>query len=228
MSRDLTEALPNSRTILRAVVSSVPHVGSALDHLIFGRADEIRMRNVETALEAVANQLGMVQEEVIDRAWFESEEALAVYRLLSEKVSYEPDKQKIACMGRVAGACGHRKHSADDTKLSVIEHLSRLSMVQLKLLQCVATVSAKERTWQIGESALTQTATAIWLSDILAALRAGPTFWSGMLAVDQELEVLESLNVLRQMQLMGPAERGYVLTAIGKRAADYLATAQSQ
>jgi hypothetical protein len=72
---------------------------------------------------------------------------------------------------------------------------------------------------------LNQTGSAIWLSDIIAALKAGPQFWQGKLVVDEELEVLESLNTVRRVQFMGPAELAYVVTTIGKRAASYVHTA---
>jgi hypothetical protein len=69
---------------------------------------------------------------------------------------------------------------------------------------------------------LTQNATAIWLNDIKSTLEAGPVFWSGTMDLSQELEILESYNAVKGIQLFGPAEAGYVLTSIGRHAASYV------
>jgi hypothetical protein len=123
----------------------------------------------------------------------------------------------------VVSACGNKQHSKDPHKLSVVEHLSRLSATQIKLLSIVSEIEPKERTIEMG--GLNQTGSAIWLSDIIAALKTGPQFWQGTLAVDEELEVLESLNTVRRVQFMGTAELAYVVTTIGRRAAGYVHTA---
>jgi len=223
MDRELTQYVPEGISWIRAAVASIPIVGGALDHLVFDRADAIRVKNLEDAIAAMSEQIKSVREESIDKSWFQSNEALATFKLLSDKASYEPSNQKVDALGRIVGACGNKAHSQDPEKLSVVEHLSRLSATQIKLLRVIATVPLKEK--KISSGPLEQTATAIWLSDIIAALRAGPQFWPGTLAVDQELDVLESLNTLRRIQLMGPTEAAYVITSIGKRAASYVKTA---
>ena len=47
---DGASLMPERRTWLRATVSVIPYVGGALDHLLFDRADSIRLRNIESAL----------------------------------------------------------------------------------------------------------------------------------------------------------------------------------
>lgn len=220
---DIARHLPEGITWLRAGVSSIPVVGGALDHLIFDKADAIRVKNIEAALAAIKQQIESVEDETIDKEWFQSEEALAAFKMMSDKISYEPDPRKVEAIGRVVSACGNKQHSKDPHKLSVVEHLSRLSATQIKLLSIVSEIEPKERTIEMG--GLNQTGSAIWLSDIIAALQAGPQFWQGTLDVDEELEVLESLNTVRRVQFMGPAELAYVVTTIGKRAAGYVHTA---
>jgi hypothetical protein len=220
---DIARHLPEGITWVRAAVSSIPAVGGALDHLIFDKADAIRVKNIEAALAAIKQQIESVEDETIDKEWFQSEEALAAFKMMSDKISYEPDPRKVEAIGRVVSACGNKQHSKDPHKLSVVEHLSRLSATQIKLLSIVSGIEPKERTIEMGE--LNQTGSAIWLSDIIAALKAGPQFWQGKLVVDEELEVLESLNTVRRVQFMGPAELAYVVTTIGKRAASYVHTA---
>jgi hypothetical protein len=119
--------------------------------------------------------------------------------------------------------CGTIEHASDAKKLSILEHLARLTSVQIKLLSVMLSTPAQEKKFSTGS--LEQTAKAIWVSDVVAALQAGPQFWSGQLVVDQELEVLESLNTIRRVQLFGPGELGFTLTAIGRHAAAYVKSA---
>ena len=223
MTTDLSRHIPEGITWIRAAVASIPIVGGALDHLVFDKADAIRVKNLESAIAAISSQIKSVREETIDKDWFQSDEALAAFKILSDKASYEPDRSKVDAMGRIVAACGNKAHSKDPKKLSVVEHLSRLSTIQIKLLAVVATVQPTQK--KVSTGGLEQTATAIWISDIISKLRTVPQFWEGTLTVDQELEVLESYNTLRRIQLMGSAEAAYTLTNIGKRAASYVQTA---
>lgn len=222
-SQKLSDLVPERKAWLRAAVTTIPLVGGALDHLLFDKADSIRLRNIEAALSAVAKQVESFGEERIDSKWFASDEALAAFRALADAASFEPDSKKVEDLGRIVAACGEKQHSADDKKLSVLEHLSRLSHTQILLLKVIGGTPAKKRTVAGGD--INQTATAIWLSDIVAALKAGAKFWPGQLNVIEELEVLESLNVIRRVQLMGPAEMAYLLTGLGRRAAAFARTA---
>ncbi len=222
-SNDLTKHLPEGVSWMRAAVSSIPIVGSALDHLLFDKSDAIRLRNLEAALAAISEQVKNTDQAKIDKEWFETEEALAAFKVMADKVSYEPDKQKVEAMGRIIATCGNTEHSKDAKKLSVVEHLSKLSGVQIKLLAAVSRTAAKAK--KISGGDIEQTPTAIWISDIITTLRSGPTFWPGTMKVDEELEILESYNTVRRIQLLGPSEPGYLVTSIGKLAASYVRTA---
>ena len=109
---------------------------------------------------------------------------------MADSVSYEPDRKKVEDVGRIIAACGEQQHSEDDRKLSVVEHLSRLSHTQIKLLAVLAKIPPQKKTLNSG--GLEQTTTAIWLADVVGGLRSGPQFWTGILKVNEELEVLES------------------------------------
>ncbi|MCX8491682.1 MAG: hypothetical protein ORN54_11500 [Cyclobacteriaceae bacterium] len=131
---DIKKYAPEGVSWLRAAVSSIPVAGSALDHLVFDKADAIRMRNMEVAVASLSDEVQKLGQQVIDKNWFSSEEALAAFKILSDKASYEPDKAKIDALGRLVATCGTVKHASDTKKLSVLEHLARLSSVQIKLL----------------------------------------------------------------------------------------------
>lgn len=221
---DLSKHLPEGVTWIKAAVAAIPMVGGALGHLIFDKADAIRLRNIEVALAALAEQLKTIEIESLNKSWFESEEALAVFKMMADEVSYEPDPKKVNDLGYIVAACGSNEHVDDDKKLAVLEHLSKLSHTQLRILSVIATLPRQEKT--ISAAGLEQQAKAIWFSDIASTLQAGPSFWNGTLMLVEELELLESYNTVRQIQLMGPSERAYELTALGRRAASYLHTAQ--
>lgn len=219
-SDSLTKHVPEPVALLRAAVSAIPYVGGPLDHLLFDKADAIRLKNIEMTLAALSDQVAKTHEGALDKSWFESEEAVAAFKILSDKVSYEPDKAKVEALGRVVGTFGTKQHSGDPAKISVVEHLSRLSSVQIRLLAAMAATPAQKKDFSAG--GLSQSGTAVWLNDIANTLRQGTQFWSGELNLAQEFEVLEAYNVVRRMQLFGPTELGYVLTSLGKRAASYV------
>lgn len=222
-SKDVSKYVPEGMTWIRAAVSSIPMVGGALDHLIFDKADAIRLKNIEAAIKALEDQIKQSEQQQINKDWFSSVEALAAFKLMADSVSYEPDPKKVEDMGRLIASCGGAIHANDPKKISVVEHLSRLSHVQIKLLSVIAKVAMREHTVSTG--GLEQKAMAIWISDIMSTLRAGPKFWDGTMKLDEELEILESLNTIRRVQLMGPAEAAYIITGIGKHAAGYVQSA---
>jgi len=224
MSSNLSRFVPEGVSWIRAAVSAIPAVGGALDHLLFDKADAIRMKNLEAAIAAVSSQINSMGENAIDKSWFETEEALVAFKVMSDKVAYESDARKVEAMGRIVAACGTTAHSKDVRKLSIVEHLSRLSAVQIELLATMAKVLPTQKQIRTGD--LVQTVTAIWISDVTSALKAGPAFWTGDLLLIQELEILESLNVIRRIQVMGGAEAAYSMTELGKSAASYVKTAR--
>lgn len=134
MSTDLSRHLPDRIACLRAVVASIPVVGAAFDHLLFDKADAIRFKNLEAAIAALSDQLCSVQEGSIDKRWFQTEEALASFKMLADKVSYEADLAKVTALGRVVAACGNTQHSLRRVQLMglaepafVLTHIGRLA-----------------------------------------------------------------------------------------------------
>lgn len=220
---NITKYLPEPTSWLRAAVSSIPVAGSALDHLLFDKADVIRMRNMAAAVESLSDEIQKLGQQSIDKDWFSSEEALAAFKILSDRASYEPDKAKVDSLGRLVATCGTVGHAGDSKKLSVLDHLGRLSSIQIKLLSVILATPPKEK--KFSDGGLEYKATAIWITDVIHRLETGPQFWSGTLAINEELEILESLNTIRRVQLFGPGEIGFTFTAIGRHAATYVTSA---
>ena len=221
---DVKKHLPDNRAWIRAAVSVIPNVGGALDHLLFDKADLIRTRNMEAAIASLSAEIEKQGAEKLNRDWFASDEALAAFKLLAEKASYEPDMAKIDALGRLVAVCGTAEHAADPKKLSVLDHLSRLTCVQIKILAAILGTPIKEKTF--SSNSFRQTGSAIWITDIAATLKAGPQFWSGQLELNEELDILGSHNTIRQFQLMNADEVGFALTSIGIQAATYAKSAK--
>lgn len=95
MTTDLSQYVPEGVTWILAAVSSIPVVGSALDHLVFDKADAIRVKNLEYAIAAMSSQIRSVREDALDKDWFQSDEALDAFKIMSDKASYEPDPAKV-------------------------------------------------------------------------------------------------------------------------------------
>ena len=214
--------LPTGESWIRATVSAIPFVGGALDHLLFDKADEIRKRNIESSLDALSRKLEDIEESNVDKDWFNSEEALQVFRLLAETSQFEPSEPKRSVLGEIVAVSGTQKHSSDGRTLSVLEHLGRLSFVQIKLLKIVGSMKPKEREFSGGS--ISQKGTAYWLDDILEVVKANPggQFWTGTLQLDVELELMESLNIFRRAPIFSGGATGYFLTSIGKLVLSYL------
>lgn len=216
----MKDLLPDRKAWARAVVSVVPWVGGALDHLVFDQADAIRLRNLEAAVKGLSDRLRAVPENLIDKEWFNSEEALATFRLMADKAAFEPNKTKVDDLGKLAAACGLEPQSKDPKKLSIFEHLSRLSPEQLRLLQTILRTPLNTRT--SSGATITYTVSAIWIDDIVKSLNSRPHFWQGNLDLSLELDVLESLNVIRQIAASGFEQPAYSVTPLGKLAATYV------
>jgi hypothetical protein len=213
--------IPERRAWLRATVSTFPWVGSALDHLIFDKADSVRLRNIEYALNEIGQKLSTIRVECIDRKWFESEEALAMFRELSDRIQFEPDKSKVRVLAQIVAVSGTHEFSKDENKLSLLYLLSRLSYVQMKLLKIISQLRASERS--ASGTGITFTITAIFSDAIVAAVGKSPEgqFWTDHLDLAVEMDILESINFVRRITWQGDAVP-YLLTKLGRKAIDYL------
>lgn len=196
-------------------------------HLLFDRADEIRARNVEQAIKTIEGRLGEIPEATLDKNWFSSEEALAMFRELIDKIQFEPDSRKRNSLANVVAISGTTTLSNDNRKLSVLDHLNRLSYVQMKLLSILARLSHQKR--DVGTE-IVQSVNALWGEQIIQAVQANPSgqFWAGQLNIALELQVLESLNVIRRIQLISGNDSAFAVTDLGREAARYFTAANER
>jgi hypothetical protein len=217
---EIKKYIPEGMTWLRAAVSAIPCVGGAVDHLLFDKADAIRNKNIEQSLQSLSVSVDELKDK-INQPWFSSEEFLQLLKKLFDSVSFETDKPKIGTLGKIVALCGTNEYVPDQKKCSVFDHIAKLSYVQMNLLRIISSIPIKKK--DIKSTGLVQTVSAVWLEDIVAELnnRKSNPFWEGTIVVDQEIEILESLNMVRLVPIWG-SEKAYALTSIGNLAANYI------
>jgi len=172
MSNELSKlsSLPSKKALLRATVAAIPHAGGALDHLLFDRADEIRLNNIEQAIAAIHKRVEELGESAIDADWFDSTEALALFRNMADKVQFEPDSKKVHTLAKFVATAGSNEFANDRRKLSVFDHVSSLSFVQMKLLSILGSMNPTQKEFSGGDGSISLTASGLWISDIVKIL----------------------------------------------------------
>ena len=52
--------VPDRRTWMRSAVAAIPWAGGALDHLLFDKADEIRIKNIESSIDILHHKIQQI------------------------------------------------------------------------------------------------------------------------------------------------------------------------
>ncbi len=217
--------IPTGESTLRAGISAIPFVGGTLDHLLFDKANEIRTRNIEKAIAAISFRLKEISENTLNKKWFDSSEAIEMFKQLIDKIQFEQDSYKSETLAKIYAISGTKNFSDDPNKFAVLQKASELTTIQKKILLIINKVNPVHRAFN-GQG-LSSTATAIWTDDITNAIKSNPNgvFWSGTLQLNLELEILESLNLIRRTNAPLANILGYEITGLGKLVLKYLITA---
>lgn len=218
--------VPTAKSWGRAAVSAIPYVGGSLDHLIFDKADEIRFQKLEQSVKNIEEFISNIDESRIAKQWFESVEALEMFKQLYEKVEFEPSDSKVKAMSQVYTLFGTNEHVADPNKKAMLETISKLTDNQRIIFKAVGEVPAEAKTG--SGDAISYTATAIWQSSILKYLNSNLKYLMQLksatnhVQLDVELDILSSFNLLRLQEIPNLNDRGYKITSLGKLALSYL------
>ena len=156
---NLVERAKQGPTLLRAGVAAIPWVGGSLDHLLFDKAGEVRMQNAEKAIDSMKKALENLGEGKVSKEWFESEEALDMFKNLLQKIEYEGDKEKINNLSNIYCLFGTNEHKDDPNKFAVLETIAKLTKTQRIVFRAMDEV--KEETKTGSSDAIQYTATAI-------------------------------------------------------------------
>lgn len=211
--------LPDKFAVFRAMVSAIPYAGGALDHLLFDKADSIRSKNLSISFEALSNRLKKIEERLIDIDWFKSEEALAVIKVLNDKISFEPDRKKIQTLGELVAVYGLKENVPDKHKLQILDYIGNLSSSQIELLKIIKSVPIREQ--KISRGGLVGTFSGKWMTDIVVYINNNNSKLLSTYATD--IEILESRNTIRRLQIMlSKSDICYKITELGKLAAKYI------
>lgn len=80
--------------LLRASLQLIPHIGGALDVLIFDRAAKIKEKRLVDAIEGLKEDLSKISKDSIDNNYTESEEFLWLVEKVFTSISSEVKEQK--------------------------------------------------------------------------------------------------------------------------------------
>lgn len=223
---NIKEYVPTAQAWGRALVAAIPVVGGSLDHLLFDKAGEVRLQKIEQSVKNIEEFISNIDENRITKEWFESIEALEMFKQLYEKVEFEPSDSKVKALSRVYTLFGTNEHVADPNKTAMLEIISKLTDNQRIIFKAVGEVPAEEKNG--SSDAISYTATAIWQSSILKYLNSNLKYLiqlkstTGQVQLDVELDILASFNLLRLQEIPNLKDRGYVITSLGKLALSYL------
>ncbi|HNX54046.1 MAG TPA: hypothetical protein PLG33_04305 [Prolixibacteraceae bacterium] len=214
--------VPTVGSTLRAGVAAIPWIGGTLDHLLFDKADEIRIKNIEKALRDISDKMGQISENSINKNWFDSEEAIELFKQLVDKVQFEQDTAKSSTLSKIYAISGTNEFSTDPNKFAVLQKVAELTTVQKKLLQIIEKVQPVKR--QFTGGSLQSSAISIWFDDIMNAVKTNPEgkFWEGTLQLDVELEIIESFNLITRTNAPLVNMRGYEISRLGKLVLKYI------
>lgn len=222
----IKENAPTAQAWGRALVAAIPVVGGSLDHLLFDKADEIRFQKLEQSVKNIEEFINKLDEGRIAIQWFESVEALEMFKQLYEKVEFEPSDSKVKTLSQVYTLFGTKEHVADPNKKAMLETISKLTNKQRDIFRAVGEVPEETKTG--SSDAISYTGRAIWQSSVLKYINRNAKYLvllkgvTSQVRLDVELDILTSFNLLRIIDIPNLNDRGYAITSYGKLALSYL------
>jgi hypothetical protein len=212
---------PSKRAITRGLISALPWIGGTLNHLIFDRAEEIKTENILKAIDEIKRIIETVKVDVIDKDWFDSKEALQMFKALVEKIEFEPSEQKIHALAYIYFMSGTKEYKDDPNKFVVLSKVAQINDMQRKLLIIIASLKPEKR--EFSQGIIKSSGSAIWIDQIIKKISLNPDgrFWKGKLYIDTELDILASLNLIRMKNIILSDALGYEMTKLGSLVVDY-------
>ena len=124
---EISVLVPSGKGWLRAVVATIPYVGGGLDHLFFDKYAEIQHKNVLCAIDEIKKKMKSMEEQMVCKEWFESVEALDLFRNLLQRVMFEGDGRKIKTLCCMYCLFGTKDHVLDPNKYAVLDVVAKLT-----------------------------------------------------------------------------------------------------
>lgn len=230
MSEDKNKAIekvkeyaPSAQAWGRALIAGIPVVGGSLDHLIFDKASEIRIQRLEQSVKNIEEIISRLDEGRIKLEWFESLEALDMFKHLFNKIEFEPSDNKVRALSQLYALFGTKEHFEDPNKYAVLETIAKLTSNQKVIFLATNEVGKEAKEYSTGD--LVETTTAKWKSTILNHIKATPRLMSkirGQVVIDVELDIISSFNLLVNLNVSHPQDSAYLVTGLGRLAYSYM------
>ena len=81
--------------ILLLAIAEIPYAGGAITRLLFGDAQKRVAERAREIFEAVKERLEVIEEEKIDKSFFQTEEFMTLFALTIEQLQTTHDREKL-------------------------------------------------------------------------------------------------------------------------------------
>lgn len=216
------ELAPSGMAWFRAGISLIPIAGGALDHLLFDKYSAIQQKNMQQAIDAMKEKMASLDEQKVSKVWFESEEALDMFKNLCQRVMYEGDSAKIKMLSNVFCLFGTNEHQADPNKYAVLDTLSKLTNNQRVFFKALYEMEQVKKT--VGNNIMF-TVVARWQSSILDYCNSHPEILSQLkkpASLHIDLNILASFSLIENMGIPINEDVAYRLSSLGMLAYSYM------
>lgn len=230
MSEDKNKAIdkiknnaPSALAWSRALLAGIPWIGGSLDHLIFDKAGEVRLKRLEQSVKNMEEMISKLDEERLKVEWFESVEALDMFKHLFNKIEFEPSDNKVKMLSQIYTLFGTKEHVDDPNKYAVLDTIAKLTSNQKVIFLASNEVGKEAKEYTTGD--LVETTTAIWKSTILNHIKTTPRLMGqikGNVVIDVELDIISSFNLLVNLNVSHPQDSAYLITGLGRLAYSYM------
>jgi len=124
---------PGSLTI-EAAISAIPLVGSSIASLVSGKAQaRVRQRTVDV-FSAMKEEIEAVEEQSINKEFFESEEFQTLLALAIEQLQTTHDREKLKMLGKSLAHSGFKTFGNESRKELFVRSLRDLTPVHIGLM----------------------------------------------------------------------------------------------
>src|ERR1700722_17600688 len=119
---------------MSALIASIPYAGSAINSILSGRAQRQMHERVTDVFEAFKESVEQMQEEKIDKGFFESDEFLTLFTLMLEQIQTTHDKTKLKMLATGLANSANTDFASNSGKELFIRILRDLAPEHVSLL----------------------------------------------------------------------------------------------
>lgn len=215
--------VPSVLAFSRALIASIPLVGGGLDHLLFDKAGEIRLQKLELTVNNIVEFISSLNEGRIIIKWFDSIEALELFKQLFNKVEFEHSDSKVKTLSQTYILFGTAEHVDDPNKYVVLDIISKMTDNQREIFKALNAIPEETKQYSAGDIAYIRL--ALWKSSLLDYINNTPNICVNMkdkVSIGEELDILTSFNLLSSLDIPSSENSAFRITEMGKLVFTYL------